>query len=367
MTGQFSRDCQACHTERVWSPATFDHGTTSFPLTGAHQATACEQCHTNGVFAGTPDDCWSCHRPDYERVDAPSHVLASFSEDCLECHSNAAWKPSTVDHGTTSFPLVGGHASTGCVSCHANGVFAGRPQDCWSCHQLDYAQVVIPNHVRASLSQDCTECHSELAWKPSTFDHGTTSFPLTGGHVSADCASCHANGVFAGTPQDCWTCHKLDFAQAKDSDHAAGGFSQDCLTCHTDVAWEPASFDHARTAFPLTGRHATVACLPTVTRTDIRISRRTVSRATSRTTKPLATPITFFHDFRQTVPSATPPGAGSRPRSAIVPTSRFTRVPTGVNGTRARTAIRSPRTSRASPASRVTSIESRRWMMNTGT
>ncbi|MBI3473968.1 MAG: hypothetical protein HY013_21650, partial [Candidatus Solibacter usitatus] len=39
---------------------------TRFPLTGAHATKpTCAQCHTSGVYTGTPANCDSCHLKDY--------------------------------------------------------------------------------------------------------------------------------------------------------------------------------------------------------------------------------------------------------------------------------------------------------------
>ncbi|MEZ4918996.1 MAG: cytochrome c3 family protein [Saprospiraceae bacterium] len=51
--------CLACHpTGNV--DDIFDHNTTNFPLTGAHETTQCIECHANG-YVGTPTDCAACH------------------------------------------------------------------------------------------------------------------------------------------------------------------------------------------------------------------------------------------------------------------------------------------------------------------
>ncbi len=34
-----------------------------------------------------------------------------------------------------------------------------------------------------------------------------------------------------------------------------------CLDCHTTQAWEPATFDHANTNFPITGAHVPLNCI----------------------------------------------------------------------------------------------------------
>jgi hypothetical protein len=39
------------------------------------------------------------------------------------------------------------------------------------------------------------------------FDHVETRFPLTGSHRRESCESCHADGLFAGTPARCELCH----------------------------------------------------------------------------------------------------------------------------------------------------------------
>jgi len=257
---QFSQDCLQCHTTTGWTPSTFDHSQTGFTLTGAHTTTACGLCHINGVFAGTPSDCWSCHQSDYNAAVDPNHQAAQFSQDCLQCHTTTGWTPSTFDHSSTAFPLTGAHTSASCEDCHINGVFAGTPSDCWSCHQSDYNAAEDPNHQAAQFSQDCLQCHTTTGWTPSTFNHSLTSFPLTGAHTSASCEDCHINGVFAGTPSDCWSCHQSDYNSVSDPNHIAGQFSQNCLICHTTSAWTPSTLDHNQTGFPLTGAHTTTAC-----------------------------------------------------------------------------------------------------------
>ncbi len=64
-------ECSSCHTAAQWKPATgFDHGTSAFPLDGAHQNVRCVLCHSkttpvNGretlVFRSAPTECKSCH------------------------------------------------------------------------------------------------------------------------------------------------------------------------------------------------------------------------------------------------------------------------------------------------------------------
>ena len=72
----------------------FDHFSTGFELVGQHRDVACDACHVNGIFKGTPHDCASCHVPG-ARVGASAkpanHILSG--NDCSQCHTPAAWKP----------------------------------------------------------------------------------------------------------------------------------------------------------------------------------------------------------------------------------------------------------------------------------
>ncbi|MFO7609174.1 MAG: hypothetical protein R6X35_08230, partial [Candidatus Krumholzibacteriia bacterium] len=94
-------------------------------------------------------------------------------------------------------------------------------------------------------------------------------FPLDGSHAGKDCRACHTvryqtdpgalrragkdpHRTFLGLASDCRACHE---------DPHAGQFAQACTACHDTRKWKPAPlFDHARTEYPLTGRHAQVAC-----------------------------------------------------------------------------------------------------------
>jgi nitrate/TMAO reductase-like tetraheme cytochrome c subunit len=259
--GQFSNDCLSCHTNVSWKPSRFDHGKTVYPLTGAHRTVECAKCHMNDQYKSLPADCYSCHRAQYTQTEVPSHVTGQFSHDCLSCHSNLTWKPSTFTHTKTEFPLKGAHVSVDCASCHTNGQFKGTSTDCYACHVRDFSAVTNPNHVSGQFSHDCLSCHTNLSWKPANFNHNATAFPLTGAHTSVVCASCHKNGQYTNLPSDCYSCHQNNFNSTSAPNHVTSQFSHDCITCHTNTAWKPATFNHATTAFPLLGAHAAVTCV----------------------------------------------------------------------------------------------------------
>ncbi|MBV5342288.1 hypothetical protein JZU68_01270, partial [bacterium] len=207
---KFPTDCSVCHIERSWLNSTFDHNTTSFPLKNAHFGVDCSKCHEKG-YTNTSSECYSCHKADYDATKEPNHVPAKFSTECTTCHNETAWKPSTFNHNVnTSFPIRGGHIGVDCIQCHTNG-YVNTPSTCVSCHQKDYNATTNPNHVTAKFSTECTTCHNETAWKPSTFNHNVnTSFPLKGGHIGVDCIQCHTNG-YVNTPSTCVSCHQKDY------------------------------------------------------------------------------------------------------------------------------------------------------------
>jgi hypothetical protein len=51
-----------------------------------------------------------------------------------------------------------------------------------------------------------------------------------------------------------------DFKGTTNPNHVAAGFPTDCTVCHNTTAWIPASFDHSKTGWPLTGAHVNVPC-----------------------------------------------------------------------------------------------------------
>jgi hypothetical protein len=260
VAGNFPHECQTCHSTSVWTPSTFSHATTQFPLTGAHLTVTCGGCHINGQYSGLSTACYSCHTTDFQGTTNPSHVAGNFPHECQTCHSTSVWTPSTFSHATTHFPLTGAHMTVTCGGCHINGQYAGTPTACYSCHTTDFQGTTNPSHVAGNFPHECQTCHSTSVWSPSTFNHGTTQFPLTGAHNAVACSGCHINGQYAGTPTACFSCHANDFQGTTNPAHVAGGFSQTCTGCHTTVGWTPATFNHATTAFPLTGAHTSAAC-----------------------------------------------------------------------------------------------------------
>jgi len=237
--GQLGTACENCHNPSGWQNVTFDHNTTAFKLTGSHSNVQCNACHANGMYKGTPTDCYSCHA-------AQDHHNGQFGTACGSCHRPTSWQDVIFDHGKTAFPLTGKHVNVQCQACHKNGVFKGTPTDCYSCHAAK------DNH-NGQFGTNCGSCHNPSGWQNVTFDHNKSAFPLTGKHVNVQCSACHKNGVFKGTPTDCYSCHA-----AKDNHN--GQFGTSCGSCHNPSGWQNVTFDHNKSAFPLTGQHVNVQC-----------------------------------------------------------------------------------------------------------
>jgi hypothetical protein len=141
--------CEACHSTKSWKDlARFDHSQTTFPLLGAHRATACMDCHKppnletrliNVDFKVAPTQCEDCHQDIHGKQFAKAEVTR-----CVDCHNTLKWKPSLFDHERkTQFPLRGAHQNVRCGECHKlTRVIAAKtvlfykptPKDCAACH-----------------------------------------------------------------------------------------------------------------------------------------------------------------------------------------------------------------------------------------
>ena len=204
------------------------------------------------VFAAR--GCAGCHE-DVHR--------GKLGRGCTDCHDEARidWDPRAeiALHQRTRFPLVGAHATTACFACHPGaqvGNFERADTACVTCHRDDLASATSPDHAMQGWIDDCEDCHAPTTWGGAGFNHA--QFPLSGAHSAIACESCHAGGVFGGTPSACVACHQDDYDATRAPDHAQAGFPTTCQECHDTSTWENAHFDHA--SFPLTGAHVALAC-----------------------------------------------------------------------------------------------------------
>ncbi len=111
--------------------------------------------------------------------------------------------------------------------------------------------------------ENCEQCHVTAGWaeiKPSVkFDHRVTGFPLRGRHKDLSCDRCHnrklkkKSGEKKFQMRTCAHCHK--------SPHGPT-LGKNCESCHNEQSWQPTQLfqAHQKTAFPLTGAHASTPC-----------------------------------------------------------------------------------------------------------
>ena len=166
-----------------------------------------------------------------------------------------------------------------CFQCHPKAGGAMEPR-CLACH-TEVAWMKAHNRgYHARVREACAKCHPDhggrdfklIAWDggaPEKFHHDQAGFVLEGKHATLECRACHKpefqrSPVVAsmkvkdhakswlGLETACASCH---------NDPHHGQLGAECAKCHNASAWKPAAgFDHAKTAYPLLGKHATLEC-----------------------------------------------------------------------------------------------------------
>ncbi len=234
--GQFGseKQCLDCHERLRFVPSRFGHQAHSrvFPLTGAHEAVACNGCHRMDEerhvrrYAGTATSCKDCHQSPH----GSQFATRIESRDCSACHltDGDTFRIHPFDHKErTGYALEGAHARAECSDCHVQvldsfgGVFnrvrryEGTPSFCSGCHK-DVHQGQFQHYGQDS----CSACHvSTSSWTDIRFDHDTQSrFPLRGAHARLTCSRCHVTtqledggSVVQYRPigRECNDCHDL--------------------------------------------------------------------------------------------------------------------------------------------------------------
>jgi hypothetical protein len=256
-TGQACSNCHVDHrgkSQRLirWDEKSFDHALAGWALSSSHQKPACATCHTSvnergrPSFIGLETTCNSCHRDPHE---------GRFGARCQGCHDDVSWKNLDLDpfeHAVTRFPLRGKHARVECAKCHGTPA-KYKPLEfdaCGNCHRDPH---------QGKLGVTCESCHSERSWKePHMARKAHPGVSLAGGHQAVKCASCHDRGNLKSPSRGdrCVGCHKPVHEAA---------FGEDCSSCHGQIRWlglpeELGRRVHARTRYPLTGKHEDTAC-----------------------------------------------------------------------------------------------------------
>ena len=224
-----------------------------WPLTGKHLEINCQACHTQGIYAGTPNQCAGCHLQDAPALRHP------FPTTCDLCHNTQVWKQVSFSHSVM--------VTTDCKSCHFSDAPVNHyPGQCSACHSTaawkpasfnhavagatDCLSCHIPNRPEGHWQGQCSACHSTNGWLPAHFDHAAANATNCqgchnppGGHWQGQCSLCHNTNAWkpanfnhaAVGATNCQSCHTPP----------SGHFSGQCSLCHNTNAWKPANFNHA--------------------------------------------------------------------------------------------------------------------------
>jgi hypothetical protein len=230
----YNNRCEDCHTVADWHRTTYSiakHRSSRFPLSGAHAAVPCSDCHKAGLGGRTDkilpfrfDDrtCTACHKDPHKgefNKEMSRKRANGTTFGCEACHDVKSWADiNGFDHSKTKFPLVGAHRTVKCGDCHKpttdyESRFKGTPQQCEACHRDAHDGQFVARDTKTH----CADCHNTSRWVPSTFDHDTkTHLPLTGGHANVPCTKCHIRTrmfegkeivIYKNTPNKCVDCH----------------------------------------------------------------------------------------------------------------------------------------------------------------
>jgi len=170
--------CSTCHNTTAWNPGTFDHASTGWALTGAHQmppaagakVTACTDCHLNSNYnlSGANTGCYACHQSAWLSTQTlggqvPNHIAAGYPTTCDACHSTASWLNAIFNHTYFAVP----HHGSVCSDCHQVST--------------DYS------------SFTCINCHTQTAHQQTStvnIHNGVGGFS----YGATTCYNCHKNG-----------------------------------------------------------------------------------------------------------------------------------------------------------------------------
>jgi nitrate/TMAO reductase-like tetraheme cytochrome c subunit len=162
-----------------------------------------------------------------------------------------------------------------CTKCHVLGDKVSN-EKCLDCHKEIKSRIDQKKGFHSSTEvkgKDCFSCHSDhhgrnfeiVRFDTEKFNHDLTGYKLTGAHTKPDCRACHRDEriesaelrkkeeTYLGLKTDCISCHK--------DAHNNTLSTNDCAKCHNTEKFAPAPlFDHAKTKFPLKGKHKDADC-----------------------------------------------------------------------------------------------------------
>ncbi len=192
-----SPDCSQCHSVTGFSLFSYNierHNQGPFPLSGAHVAISCMDCHKKQEkwnFREIGIKCKDCHKDIHQPYIQSKYYPGN---NCKICHEESRWANISFDHSNTNFKLTGAHVKLNCRSCHfkkddyeiIRQEFSGLVKECSNCHNDNHFKQFEKNGVT-----NCTDCHDTENWKASKFNHNNAAFKLDGKHINVACAKCH--------------------------------------------------------------------------------------------------------------------------------------------------------------------------------
>jgi hypothetical protein len=300
-----TRACEGCHVARFHpDDPTLYKAPNHLPTTQD-----CYLCHVKAAFApaitplphtGITGNCASCHDGSVDHIEAgaagsiDTAIHRGTSSDCSACHDTTSFAGAHIDHSGSDVvgrrcdschdgvDAIGKDAkvdpphlvtSQDCGVCHVSGgTFAtavfdhtGIVSNCATCHDGVGAAGMSVGHVPIGPEQDCSACHSTIAFSGASFDHadivgdcsschdGTTARgktpPVNHVPTNGDCVECHQTTGFipatfshAGIMENCVSCHGAGFAEGKSDGHVQT--NEDCGVCHNTDTFVGAAFDH---------------------------------------------------------------------------------------------------------------------------
>lgn len=290
------KDCNACHGVTKWTTEIrFDHEKDAkYKLEAKHVELKCAECHVPKIKEQNKNSiykwptlktkyCMSCHENYHATTMQPKYQTGK----CDTCHTQQSFKIERFDHSVTGFKLREKHAEIKCVDCHKQKrpetpisdkkfVFKGLKADCLSCHK-DYHLFGPHKSTRLKSPNQCIDCHNERDWKQiHSFTHNQdTRYVIDGKHEGLKCTECHIPQLHMKPPQaakvgkyywahltdkTCENCHQSPHTR----EFSPEFLKKRCTECHVTTGWKDMAkqknFDHSKTRFALTDKHAELKC-----------------------------------------------------------------------------------------------------------
>jgi hypothetical protein len=190
------------------------------------------------VAAGHTDistDCFACHAP----------LRGASAARCIACHALVdiglrSTKGKVIPHKTLKVSFHQDLVEQNCMACHSDhggpklvqknrkpfshALLRSTVRDlCQGCHRAP------ADRLHTKITGNCSQCHSQSAWKPASFDH-EKSFLLDKDHNVA-CVTCHVNNDYSR--YTCYGCHEHTVQNIL-SAHRDEGIRnlENCVECH---------------------------------------------------------------------------------------------------------------------------------------